>query len=419
MTVNIFDIVNAKKADPNRYASGADALHELAARLRVLEPRTIVECGSGWSTVVLAAYARANPGTTVVSLEDSGKWHVRTLGLLTRFGLSNHARVMLAPLESGWYQTDVLDQIGLIDFAFIDGPTQASGGRAQTFPHLVERLSPWAEVWLDDADRPDESSVLDRWCARYPKLSVDTFGRREQLARIVTPHPPTVQGGASDVHVTMLTGQRLPLFRKTLAMLNWRAPWVLDQSHGVTILCSGEEDASRYEQDIDGIDNCKFIHHPGALSIGEGMSSLAKIASGSGSRYWLHIEDDWTICTLDNRWLRRAKEILDLGIAKQVRLRHAGEPVLAKHLVTGTEIEWRGCDDYAVTSDAHMTFNPFLMKTETIGECGWTEGSLVGERHAQRQAHGRGVRSAAQLFPGVFRHSGEGRSRRLKVGVPA
>src|SRR5690606_3243425 len=99
---------------------------ELAEFLHRRNPRTVVEAGSGLSTVVLADYA-AMTGAHVVSLEHDEVHAKQTRSLLAERGLDAHADVRLAPLAEldtpagalPWYGTALPDGI---DFALIDGP---------------------------------------------------------------------------------------------------------------------------------------------------------------------------------------------------------------------------------------------------------------------------------------------------------
>ena len=67
---------------------------EVAGRRR----ERVVECGSGFSTLVLARILRARAGR-LVSLEHDRAWATRVQCELAAAGLAEIARVALAPLE--------------------------------------------------------------------------------------------------------------------------------------------------------------------------------------------------------------------------------------------------------------------------------------------------------------------------------
>ena len=144
---------------------------------RVLsEPvHTIVECGSGTSTVWIATALKARGGDgRVFALEDSDQYAALTRAELERLGLSDWATVVHAPLvDTGlpddssqpWYDLSGLTLPGQIDLLFVDGPPSrvAPQVRYPAFPLLADRLAPDAVVILDDTGRPAEDAIVERW----------------------------------------------------------------------------------------------------------------------------------------------------------------------------------------------------------------------------------------------------------------
>ncbi|QRN79239.1 MAG: class I SAM-dependent methyltransferase, partial [Nocardiopsis sp. BM-2018] len=59
-----------------------------------------------------------------------------------------------------------LKRIGLL---FVDGPPQATGAQARypAVPALLSHCTDDAVIVLDDADRPDERALGDRWIAEH------------------------------------------------------------------------------------------------------------------------------------------------------------------------------------------------------------------------------------------------------------
>ena len=146
--------------------------------------------------------------------------------------------------------------------------------------------------------------------------------------------------------------------------------------------------------------------------IGPSMSRLADAAARSGRRWWLHLEDDWRAVD-DPGWLDRARAILATRREiSQVRLRRSAEPVLPRHMVTGRPLVWRRHPGHVTSPDAHLTFNPSLVRTADI-PTGWP---CTGEADAQRRWHTAGRRAVAQLTPGVFAHIGHADSLRQRTG---
>lgn len=133
--------------------------------------RTIVECGSGVSTVVFARLLRqlgASAGVT--SLEHDAGWAALVNGWLHAESLDGIARVVHAPLEGDppWYAAGVVaDLPDGVDLLVVDGPPAYEPGhglrRLPALPILASRLSPDATVLLDDVQRPGEQDVVTRW----------------------------------------------------------------------------------------------------------------------------------------------------------------------------------------------------------------------------------------------------------------
>ncbi len=146
------------------------------------QPRTIVECSSGLSTLVLAHCCQLNGGGRVFSLENGEEYAAKTAAELAAFGLSQCAQVIHAPLREyrlgaedyAWYATEALPELS-IDLLVIDGPPGfiRRHARYPALPLLRKRLAPGCCLFLDDAARPDEQEILARWQAELPGLSQD------------------------------------------------------------------------------------------------------------------------------------------------------------------------------------------------------------------------------------------------------
>jgi hypothetical protein len=147
--------------------------------------RTVVELGSGTSTVVLARLLHERwPGGEhrQVAVEHDGAWARWVGDQLVREGLADRTRVLHVPLaphrhgQAGlpWYDQERLDA-GLdaaldreeVDLLLVDGPPADTAdkvlARYPALPALHGRMVPGATVVLDDVERPGEQEVLRRW----------------------------------------------------------------------------------------------------------------------------------------------------------------------------------------------------------------------------------------------------------------
>jgi hypothetical protein len=125
----------------------------------------ILECGSGLSTLLLAVVAERRH-VPFISLEHDATWHGHIVHTLGKHGL-HHARVVLSPLvhheDHDWYQVpDHLPEgFGLV---VCDGPPgDTFGGRYGLLPAMGSRIAHDCVILMDDAGRPGERGVLERW----------------------------------------------------------------------------------------------------------------------------------------------------------------------------------------------------------------------------------------------------------------
>jgi predicted O-methyltransferase YrrM len=138
-------------------------------------PVTILECGSGSSTLFFAlALSERGNGGRVVSLESSAAYAEETRRHLRRHGVQGIATVVDAPLVDQvlatgekrlWYDLAGLPELDKIDVLFVDGPLGATSrlARYPAYPAFRTRLSDGALIVLDDTDRPQEQEILERW----------------------------------------------------------------------------------------------------------------------------------------------------------------------------------------------------------------------------------------------------------------
>lgn len=161
------------------WAASPDLLLELARLVKREQPRVILECGGGVSTVVFAHLAKQYGGR-VITLEHQAEFRDATLAALAEQGLGEAVDVRLAPLVQipdlefegerfRWYDPSALQDLPLIDLFFIDGPPESTGrfARYPALPMLWSRASERAVVVLDDTVRADEQAISRAWAEAY------------------------------------------------------------------------------------------------------------------------------------------------------------------------------------------------------------------------------------------------------------
>jgi hypothetical protein len=154
-------------------------------------PACILECGSGVSTVLWAAYARDQGlrAPAVISLEQDQASRTETIRRLERHELQEFAAVVYAPLDvTASYSVEVSELDALLegkraDWVLIDGPAGHDGVRVTTLPALASLCRSGARWFLDDAYRDGELAVLQAW-SKMPSLRVE--GIRPTLHGLAT-----------------------------------------------------------------------------------------------------------------------------------------------------------------------------------------------------------------------------------------
>jgi len=169
---------------PGTWAASEDLLLWLAGYVLEHRPRTVVDLGSGQSSVWMAAAMRtAGYDGRVIGVDHDESFAEGTRELARRQGVQDWLTVIHAPLreqEIGgravrWYDLDALTGIEAIDLMCIDGPPGqgTSHARWAALSALHDRLSAKAVVVLDDMIRRDEQEILDDWTARFPDFTVE------------------------------------------------------------------------------------------------------------------------------------------------------------------------------------------------------------------------------------------------------
>ncbi len=141
-------------------------------------PGLVVECGSGVSSVWVGyALERLGAGRCI-ALEHDPEFAQQTRDAVARHGLSGIVEVRDAPLRPidvagetfQWYDREALHDIRDADVVFVDGPPGFTGplARFPAVPVLKPLLNPaGAVVVLDDAGRPEEQAIQQRWCEEF------------------------------------------------------------------------------------------------------------------------------------------------------------------------------------------------------------------------------------------------------------
>lgn len=171
-----------------------DAIAWILADIQERVAPTIVEFGSGQSTVILAACLKHKGQGTLLSFEHDTAHADAVRRQLEACGLAALVDLRIVPLTDypatgplpacQSYSTASLPECS-IDVALVDGPPHWHGEASRLYPAqwAVSRLSSGGAMYLDDTARPQERAVLAQLATGFSDLHVENLRAEKGLAR--------------------------------------------------------------------------------------------------------------------------------------------------------------------------------------------------------------------------------------------
>ncbi len=175
------DRLNLREGMPytTDWSAAPDFLKLIVEHCLEHKPKSIVECSSGLTTVMLARCCELNSLGHVYSLENGEEYAEKSRAHLRRYGLEERATVIHAPLqeytlnntEYQWYALKKLPDKS-IDMLVIDGPPGfiQKHSRYPALALLGDKLSDGGVIFMDDAARDDEREIVAMWQSQFPML---------------------------------------------------------------------------------------------------------------------------------------------------------------------------------------------------------------------------------------------------------
>lgn len=162
------------------WAASPDFLRLLVRLVNENTPKTIMECSSGVSTLVLSYLIKKLGQGKVISLEHDPVYAEKTRFLIRQHQLEDYCEIINAPLNNltlpgwtgQWYDVACISKDLAIDLLVVDGPPWFSAelARYPAFPVLRNQLTDNALIALDDADRDAEKTIVEKWLSLSSKL---------------------------------------------------------------------------------------------------------------------------------------------------------------------------------------------------------------------------------------------------------
>lgn len=165
------------------WAVAGDCAERLVKLILSMQPKAVIEVGSGLSTVLIGqALELIGREGHVVSLEHEEKWLEETATQVAAHGVDHRVTLVHAPLVDTpigdeilpWYDLGAADLPDLAQLIFVDGPPEATGplARYPALPLLFDRIDDNGILLMDDASRPDELAAIERWQVEFPDLTI-------------------------------------------------------------------------------------------------------------------------------------------------------------------------------------------------------------------------------------------------------
>lgn len=152
----------------------------LIKTIQTKKPVTILELGSGRTTLIAAAYLKQHSLQGKIISVDSDKEYLeqcRYFALLN--GVESYIQFVHAPITKqvinekayNWYNADMLPK-EKFDVLVIDGPPEKVGvlSRYPALPLLMQYAAEDAVILADDAGRPDMITTAQHWQKEFPKF---------------------------------------------------------------------------------------------------------------------------------------------------------------------------------------------------------------------------------------------------------
>ncbi len=182
---SIFSLIGIRHPLPTMrgWPVSPDFVKILISLILELKPETLVELGSGVSTLVGGYGLEKNGKGRLLSIDHDMPFAEITRRNLVLHGLETVAAVHEAPLQNQvfegeeriWYAINPGILPDSIDLLVIDGPPASirSDIRYPSLPFFFDRLSDCAVVLLDDAAREGEKDMVRRWTERWPCFTAE------------------------------------------------------------------------------------------------------------------------------------------------------------------------------------------------------------------------------------------------------
>jgi hypothetical protein len=175
------------------WAGSPDFLRIVYDQVRTQKPETVVECGSGVSSIVIARALQQNGRGRLISLDHDVIFAEKTRQNLARHGLEQWVDMRVEPLQDSgvtgqktpWYPLKNIPSAN-IHLVVVDGPpiTHDSEARFCAGPAFIPKMSDQSVMLLDDFNRAGDTSIVEKWRASFPSLGIEKLATEKGCCRL-------------------------------------------------------------------------------------------------------------------------------------------------------------------------------------------------------------------------------------------
>lgn len=165
---------------PDGFSGNASFLYFIFKILQREAPEAILEIGSGQSTLLTTRYAKENPESKAVILEDSEIWFKKVQSITPTSDNITYIHSELKPLKLKrrkclWYSTDILEKGQKFTFIIVDGPSGTyRRSRIGICKYLLDIIDPNNFIIIfDDTARKGEIDTIKYTKRIFKKKNID------------------------------------------------------------------------------------------------------------------------------------------------------------------------------------------------------------------------------------------------------
>lgn len=155
------------------WAGSPDFLNKIVEIILKEKPNFVLEASSGVSSVIIGLALKMNNYGKALSFEHDTLYAEITRKNMDVNDIGDISSIIDSPINDclvdgetwKWYETERVDFTYTIDLLIIDGPPRTTQNLARypAIPLLYKHFSDNVFILLDDAKRPDEVIIVEKW----------------------------------------------------------------------------------------------------------------------------------------------------------------------------------------------------------------------------------------------------------------